>query len=151
MSCVEQYMNGDKLETRPCTNTPSETLITTDDIHHNQLKDGPSLLQKAANFAASMAKHVASGMPIATQQQIDSRFAICKTCEYFDGKACRQCGCPVVREKQFISKLSWANEKCPVGKWGPVTSCVVTSDLIATDTPVSDPPPERTPNTHESI
>lgn len=28
---------------------------------------------------------------------------------------------------------------------------VVAGDLIATDTPVSDPPPERTPNTHESI
>ena len=76
MSCVEQYMNGDKLETRPCTNTPAETLITTDDIHHNQLKDGPSLLQKAANFAASMAKHVASGMPIATQQQIRAMTAL---------------------------------------------------------------------------
>jgi hypothetical protein len=31
------------------------------------------------------------------------------------------CGCPVVREKAFVSKLSWAGEKCPVGKWGPVT------------------------------
>jgi hypothetical protein len=27
-----------------------------------------------------------------------------------------------VRERQFISKLSWANESCPVGKWGPVLS-----------------------------
>lgn len=79
----------------------------------------PSLLQKAANFASSAARHVAAGMPRATQEEIDRRFAICQQCEHFDGKACRQCGCPVVREKQFISKLSWANEKCPAGKWGP--------------------------------
>lgn len=82
----------------------------------------PSLLQKAANFATSAAKHVAAGMPQCTQEQIDARFAVCKQCEHFDGKACTKCGCPVVREKQFVSKLSWANEKCPVGKWGPVES-----------------------------
>ena len=80
----------------------------------------PSLIKKAANFATSAAAHVAAGMPQATQEQIDQRFSICRACELFDGKACTKCGCPVVREKQFVSKLSWANERCPVGKWGPV-------------------------------
>lgn len=28
MSCVEQYMNGDKLETRPCVNAELETLAS---------------------------------------------------------------------------------------------------------------------------
>jgi hypothetical protein len=82
----------------------------------------PSLLQKTANFATSAAKHVAAGMPQASQEQIDARFAICQGCEHFDGRACRLCGCPVVREKAFVSKLSWAGEKCPAGKWGPVES-----------------------------
>lgn len=81
---------------------------------------GPGLVQQAMNFAASAAKHIAAGAPRCTQEQIDARFAICQQCEHFDGKACRKCGCPVVRERQFISKLSWAGEKCPVGKWGPV-------------------------------
>ena len=81
----------------------------------------PSLLTKAANFATSAARHVAAGMPQCTQEQIDARFAICQGCEHYDGKACRLCGCPVVREQAYISKLSWAGEKCPVGKWGPVT------------------------------
>lgn len=81
----------------------------------------PSLLQKAANFASSAVKHVAAGMPKASQEQVDQRFAICQGCEHYDGKACRLCGCPVVREQAFVSKLSWANEKCPAGKWGPVT------------------------------
>jgi hypothetical protein len=82
----------------------------------------PSIATKARNFAASAAKHVAAGMPQATDEQVAARFAICQTCEHFDGTACRQCGCPVVREKKFLSKLSWANESCPVGKWGPVSS-----------------------------
>jgi cytochrome c553 len=81
-----------------------------------------SLLQKAANFAASAAAHVAAGMPQASEDEVARRFAICEGCEHFDGQACRQCGCPVVREKKFLSKLSWAGESCPVGKWGPVAS-----------------------------
>jgi len=97
---------------------------TIDETHpaypRRPVPPAPSLIQKAANFATSAAAHVAAGMPQATQEQIDARYAICQTCEHYDGRACRQCGCPVVREKAFISKLAWANEKCPVGKWGPV-------------------------------
>jgi ribosomal protein L40E len=81
----------------------------------------PSLAEKVANFAASAARHVAAGMPQATEEQVAERFAICQGCEHFDGTACRKCGCPVVREKKFLSKLSWAGESCPVGKWGPVS------------------------------
>jgi len=65
--------------------------------------------------------HVAAGMPRASEEEVARRFAICQGCEFFDGKACTKCGCPVVREKQFVSKLSWANERCPAGKWGPVS------------------------------
>jgi hypothetical protein len=81
-----------------------------------------SFATKARNFAASAAKHLAAGMPQATEEQVAERFAICQGCEHFDGKACGKCGCPVVREKKFLSKLSWAGESCPVGKWGPVSS-----------------------------
>lgn len=80
----------------------------------------PSLLQKAKNFATSAAKHIRAGMPRCTQEQIDERFAICQGCEFYKDGACQKCGCPLKRERQFISKLSWAHEKCPVGKWGPV-------------------------------
>lgn len=79
----------------------------------------PDLLTKARNFAASAAQHVAAGAPLASEEEVARRFAICQQCEHFDGRACRQCGCPVVRERQYISKLSWADQACPVGKWGP--------------------------------
>jgi len=84
------------------------------------IPEPPGLIGKAWNFASSAAKHIAAGMPQATQEQIDARFAVCQACELFDGRACTKCGCPVIREKAFLSKLSWAHEKCPVGKWGPV-------------------------------
>ena len=81
----------------------------------------PPLAERVANFAASAAKHVAAGMPRCTDEQIAERFAICQGCEFLSGGACSKCGCPVVREARFVSKLSWANESCPVGKWGPVS------------------------------
>jgi len=93
----------------PSAATPSAKIIAT---------SSPSLAQKAVNFVSSAAKHVAAGAPLASEEEVARRFAICQSCEFYDGKACEKCGCPVVREKKFISKLSWANESCPVGKWG---------------------------------
>jgi hypothetical protein len=112
-------------EVRPCIVSEDGDRITVDVDHPaypSHPKPGVSLLQKAANFAASAARHVAAGMPQASEEEVARRFAICEGCEHFDGRACKQCGCPVVRQKQFLSKLSWANESCPVGKWGPVSS-----------------------------
>jgi hypothetical protein len=112
-------------EVRPCIVSEDGDQITVDETHPaypRAAKPGVSLITKAANFATSAARHVAAGMPQATDEQVARRFAICQTCEQFDGTACRKCGCPVVRERQFVSKLSWANESCPVGKWGPVSS-----------------------------
>lgn len=99
--------------------------VTVDESHPaypHADKPGVTLIQKARNFAASAVRHVRQGMPRATEEQVARRFAICEACEHFDGRACRKCGCPVVRERQFLSKLSWAGESCPVGKWGPVAS-----------------------------
>jgi len=78
------------------------------------------IFRKAGNFAVSAAKHVAAGAPRCTDEQVAARYEICVGCEHYDGSECRKCGCPVVRKRQWISKLSWAGESCPVGKWGPV-------------------------------
>jgi hypothetical protein len=109
-------------QVRPCIVAQDGDQIAVDETHAAYPRATPSLAAKAVNVARSVAKHVAAGMPKATDEQIAERFAICQTCEHYDGKACKQCGCPVVREKKFFSKLSWANESCPVGKWGPVSS-----------------------------
>lgn len=79
----------------------------------------PSLIQQAANFTASAARHVASGLRHATDEEVERRYAICQTCEFLRGGACTKCGCGVSRQRKFLSKLHWANERCPIGKWGP--------------------------------
>jgi hypothetical protein len=119
--CVQRGYTLD--EVRACIVSEDGDQITVDETHAaypSKPKPGVSLQLKAVNFATSAARHVAAGMPQATDEQVAERFAICQGCEHFDGRACRQCGCPVVRERKFLSKLSWAGESCPVGKWGPV-------------------------------
>jgi hypothetical protein len=83
--------------------------------------DAPSFLTKVKNFAVASAKHVAAGMPMASDEEIIRRHDICTGCEFFKDNACQKCGCPVVRAKQYVSKLSWADSECPVGKWGKET------------------------------
>jgi hypothetical protein len=80
--------------------------------------DAPSFLEKVKNFAKAAVNHVAAGMPIAGDEEILRRYNICLGCEFLKNNACTKCGCPIVRNKQYISKLSWADSKCPVGKWG---------------------------------
>lgn len=113
MSCIEKYYDAQgELRERPCEGQPSG-------VGPLARRDAPSFLAKVKNFAVSSAKHVASGMPMATDAEILRRHDICRGCEFLQENACLKCGCPVVRQKKFISKLSWANESCPIGKWGP--------------------------------
>ena len=77
-----------------------------------------SFSDKIFNFANAVVSHVSSGMPRCTQEQIIKRHDICKTCEFFKDDTCGKCGCPLTRNQQFVSKLAWADQECPIGKWG---------------------------------
>jgi hypothetical protein len=110
--------DGDQItvdETHPAYPRTQKPTATKPDITRT---DAPSFLAKLKNFAVASATHVATGMQLATEEEIQRRFSICQGCEFLKENACTQCGCPVVREKKFISKLSWADSNCPVGKWG---------------------------------
>ena len=81
-------------------------------------RSAPGFLEKLRNFATAAAGHVAAGMPMASDEEIIRRHDICLACEYLVDNACTQCGCPVSRVKGYVSKLSWADQECPIGKWG---------------------------------
>lgn len=81
-------------------------------------REAPGFLTKVKNFAAAAAQHVAAGMPMASDEEIIRRHDICLTCEHLQNDACNLCGCPVSRVAGYISKLSWADQECPAGKWG---------------------------------
>ena len=94
--------------------TPPVTL-TQQDLART---DAPSFLTKVKNFAAAATEHLAAGMPMASDEEILRRHDICRGCEFLKHNSCMKCGCPVNRDKKFMSKLSWADQECPVGKWG---------------------------------
>jgi hypothetical protein len=52
-----------------------------------------------------------------TQEQIDARMDICKGCEFFKDNTCMKCGCALSREKNYMNKLLWADQSCPIKKW----------------------------------
>lgn len=56
-----------------------------------------------------------------TEEQILLRHSICSLCEDFKDGSCNRCGCPITRNKDFANKLLWADQECPIGKWGKIT------------------------------
>ena len=83
----------------------------------------PGFLERVGNFATSAIRHVGEGAPRCTDEEVAARFAICQSneCGLFKDNRCRKCGCGVSGQRGLVSKLSWAGESCPVGKWGPIT------------------------------
>jgi hypothetical protein len=108
-------------QVRGCIVSQAGDAIVVDETHPDYPRARPvPFLTKAKNFAAAAAQHLAAGAPRCTDEQIAARHDICLGCEHYQGGACTQCGCPVSRERVLISKLAWADQSCPVGKWGPV-------------------------------
>lgn len=90
----------------------------------------PGLIRKAANFTKATAAHVAAGRPEASDEQVAERFAKCQACPLFKATSEGQgrcthstCGCNLkVVGLKGRNKLRWADQKCPIGKWGAVTA-----------------------------
>lgn len=63
--------------------------------------------------------HIYSGMPKADSFTIHKRYVICFGCSSYDkdNKQCLECGCNISSKKQFLNKLAWADQECPLGKW----------------------------------
>lgn len=76
-----------------------------------------SFPQKIKNFASSLYGHIKNNMELCPDYIIEKRYDICKSCEYFKDSTCTKCGCPLIRDRAYISKLAWSNEACPINKW----------------------------------
>lgn len=104
---------------RNCPGLPDPVHVTEPPpVEQMPARSAPNFLTKVKNFATAAAGHVAAGMPMATDEEIIRRHDICLGCEHLVNDACTQCGCPVARVRGYVSKLSWADSECPVGKWG---------------------------------
>lgn len=57
---------------------------------------------------------------LCSDEQIESRLAICRTCEFYQNNTCSLCGCQIVREANHMNKLAHKDQACPANKWGPI-------------------------------
>lgn len=79
----------------------------------------PSLIQKAINFAGALTNHISSGMKNVSDEELERRINICKSCEFFNpaNESCTKCGC------RMSIKASWQESVCPLNKWSlPIVS-----------------------------
>lgn len=84
----------------------------------------PPLWKRASNVIAAIIKHAKNWFRKCSRAEIEKRVATCEQCELFKPAANRcgycthaDCGCPISREKRFLNKLAWRDQKCPLGKW----------------------------------
>lgn len=106
----------------PCIVSRNGDRITVDELHPAYPRAAPGIVAKARSFTRSVVRHAAAGLPQATDEQREARWAICQQCPHLEAGKCRLCGCPIVRDRRLISKLSMARESCPAGKWGAVAN-----------------------------
>ena len=95
-----------------------------------QEQKGPSMAQKAVNFAKASARHVSSGLKSVSEETKNIRLAICNTCPHKVGEennpTCNKCGC-------FLNiKTGWASQACPIGKWGTGEKTAAKKKVAAT-------------------
>ena len=104
------------------TTTGKHVLSRITMAEFQRLNTGVGPIRKTANFTKAAAKHIAAGRPKATEAQVAERFAICDVCEHLvrDKMECGKCGCGITSVVGPVSKLSWADSKCPAGKWHAV-------------------------------
>jgi hypothetical protein len=71
------------------------------------------VLERAIEVGKAVITHVVAGCPEVDEATYDRRIGVCKACEFLtEAMACRKCTC------HMEIKARWADQKCPMGKWG---------------------------------
>ena len=85
----------------------------------------PSLPERVQNFSIAAIKHAAAGNPKVPVEVMQQRLALCKECPLFKqnenelGGVCTHstCGCTIQDNMNYLNKIAWADQKCPVDRW----------------------------------
>lgn len=106
---------------------PPKEMSTIPDKQDRATPKVPPLTTRLANFTKAAISHAINGSPTCSQEQIDDRISICRTCPYFIKNAenngetgiCGHmgCGCNINTEVKYLNKLAWRDSDCPIGKW----------------------------------
>jgi hypothetical protein len=85
----------------------------------------PDLSTRLTNFTKAVVEHVRNGNQVVSQDVMRSRLAICRECPLFKtkmnevGGICthESCGCTIQDNLNYLNKIAWADQKCPIDKW----------------------------------
>lgn len=77
------------------------------------------MIIKIKNFIVSLINHIKNGLPKSSLATIQARYNICENCSSFDSvnSQCLECGCNLSKKREFLNKLAWQDQKCPLNKW----------------------------------
>lgn len=126
MFCQLNYIDNN---TYKCINCDNEVTVTDEYeepptlmcrafLVSKNTEDKPvSFAKKIKHFTESLYGHLQNNLELCPDSVIHERYEICKTCDFFENSTCSKCGCPLYRDRAYISKLAWANEQCPINKW----------------------------------
>jgi hypothetical protein len=98
------------------------TEISADQWQSKQIPEcsGPSIIRQAITLGAAVVREATNSTDLPSSEK-EERMNICSSneCGYFKENGgdpkCGHCGC-------FLKiKTAWANEACPIGKWGSFT------------------------------
>ena len=79
--------------------------------------DQPDFIKELRDLSTDILDKTINNEDIASDDEIERRFKICESCEFFKNSICSQCGCPVNRTRNYINKLSLVSEQCPMNRW----------------------------------
>ena len=108
-----------------------------------QKRNNPGMIRKFLNFSKAATQHAFYGMPKASLAVIQERWKVCIDCELFestntttdeDTGVCTavSCGCNLTNSarRKLENKLAWADQQCPLGKWGAVPGVNIVIRLV---------------------
>lgn len=82
--------------------------------------ESPSLTEMVTSFSEDMLKWASANFALASQEEMDQRLNICRSCEWWNAEAykgtgrCRKCGCST------WAKIRVKTSGCPIGLWGRI-------------------------------
>jgi orotate phosphoribosyltransferase len=99
----------------------------------------PGLLRKGFNFALASVQHIFGSARTVDDPTREWRLSQCLSCtEFYDPvlETCThiRCGCGIRKQRGIFDKLSWASERCPIGRWDDPPPRWITNADMARDT-----------------
>lgn len=83
-----------------------------------------SIAERAMSFASVMIQSVYRNVVwkdgLLSEEQMQARLEICRSCPKLIDSHCLACGCRCVRENhsKWLTKIAHASAECPLKKWG---------------------------------